>query len=284
MKNADDAIERVLTGLRDAEAPLGMERRILAAMEDRALAPGRAGAGAGWHLPLWLVGAARPMVVRYAVMGFAAAGVIALVLAIPARHKSVHAPVNAKVDSVARWLESPRVEEAVIHSEQVRAGRVVRTARVANEPEGPVIGPDADSDAVALSETRAASFPAPPMPLTEQELLLLRMLHRGEPVELAMLDPRLEALQDAKEKEEFQRFFAKPPVKDAAGDGPGAGPAEAAQSSAEPVAAPADGVSPSTGAAEQAAPEKTEPVVANPEQPNGKELLRQPNTTLEKDK
>ena len=36
MKNPDEAIERVLTGLRDAESPDGMNRRILDAMRDGA--------------------------------------------------------------------------------------------------------------------------------------------------------------------------------------------------------------------------------------------------------
>ena len=68
-------------------------------------------------------------------------------------------------------------------------------------------------DSVAMSEMRAASFPAPPMPLTEQERLLLRMAHKNDPVELAMLDPKLRELQDAQEKAEFQMFFARPVVK-----------------------------------------------------------------------
>ena len=59
MKNADDAIEQVMAGLRDVDAPAGMERRILAAMEDRVLSPAPAGAGVGWRWPLWLVAAAR---------------------------------------------------------------------------------------------------------------------------------------------------------------------------------------------------------------------------------
>ncbi len=60
---------------------------------------------------------------------------------------------------------------------------------------------------------RAASFPAPPMPLTEQEKLLLRLRHKNDPVELAMLDPKLRELQDAQEKAEFQRFFPQPVLK-----------------------------------------------------------------------
>jgi hypothetical protein len=53
----------------------------------------------------------------------------------------------------------------------------------------------------------AASHPAPPMPLTEQERLLLRIAHRGDPVELAMLDPMRRAARDVEEQTEFQRFF-----------------------------------------------------------------------------
>ena len=75
-----------------------------------------------------------------------------------------------------------------------------------------------DQDSVAMSEMRAASFPAPPMPLTDEEKLLLRMVQKSDPVELAMLDPKVEALRDAEEKVEFQRFFAKAGVKESEGD------------------------------------------------------------------
>jgi len=51
------------------------------------------------------------------------------------------------------------------------------------------------------------------MPLTEQEKLLLRLVHKDDPVELAMLetmlDSKLRALQDLKDKAEFQRFFGQ---------------------------------------------------------------------------
>ena len=36
---------------------------------------------------------------------------------------------------------------------------------------------------------RPASFPAPPLPLTEQERLLLRLAHRGDPENMAILNP-----------------------------------------------------------------------------------------------
>jgi hypothetical protein len=50
------------------------------------------------------------------------------------------------------------------------------------------------------------------MPLTEQERLLLRIAHKGDPVELAMLDPMQRAARNAEEQTEFQRFFGAAPI------------------------------------------------------------------------
>jgi hypothetical protein len=66
----------------------------------------------------------------------------------------------------------------------------------------------------------AASHPAPPMPLTEQERLLLRIAHRGDPVELAMLDPMRRAARDVEEQTEFQRFFKPRTVEQPATEQP----------------------------------------------------------------
>jgi hypothetical protein len=71
----------------------------------------------------------------------------------------------------------------------------------------------ATGEDVARSEMEAASFPAPPMPLTAQERLLMRIAHRVDPVEIATLDPKFRAMQDAEEKTEFQKFFGQTPVK-----------------------------------------------------------------------
>ena len=53
---------------------------------------------------------------------------------------------------------------------------------------------------------RLVSFPAPPMPLTKQEKLLQRVARTDNPQVLAMLNPTLRAQQEAKEKEEFEKF------------------------------------------------------------------------------
>jgi hypothetical protein len=90
----------------------------------------------------------------------------------------------------------------------------------------------ADSDDVAMSEMQAASFPAPPMPLTAQERLLLRLAHKVDPVEMAMLDPKFRAMQDAEEKAEFQRFFGQTAAKQA--DPPQANGESTADQAAQP--------------------------------------------------
>jgi hypothetical protein len=53
---------------------------------------------------------------------------------------------------------------------------------------------------------RAASHPAPEAPLTQEERLLLRIVHRGDPEELAMLNPQIRAQRDAESEAEFLKF------------------------------------------------------------------------------
>jgi hypothetical protein len=61
-------------------------------------------------------------------------------------------------------------------------------------------------DRRALEEMRAASHPAPEEPLTEQERLLLRIVHRGDPQEMAMLNPAVREREAAKGEAEFHQW------------------------------------------------------------------------------
>jgi hypothetical protein len=65
-------------------------------------------------------------------------------------------------------------------------------------------------DTIALAETRAPSRPAPPMPLTAQEHLLLAAARPGQPVEVAELDiaraPSLRAAAEAREDARIRRY------------------------------------------------------------------------------
>jgi hypothetical protein len=53
---------------------------------------------------------------------------------------------------------------------------------------------------------RAPSHPAPEAPLTNEEKLLLRAVHTGDPQVIAMLNPEERARQEAASEAEFQRF------------------------------------------------------------------------------
>src|ERR1700716_2446586 len=97
MKNSEEAIEKVLAGLRDAEVPAGLERRIL----DGLLGLGERGAGRsrlGWRQlwPIWLVAPSRPVAVGSLVCGVALAGIFAVALAIPTIRRLGHAPAQAR--------------------------------------------------------------------------------------------------------------------------------------------------------------------------------------------
>jgi hypothetical protein len=61
-------------------------------------------------------------------------------------------------------------------------------------------------ESAAFTETRAASHPAPSAPLTQEEKLLLRIAHRGDPEELAMLNPQVQAQRDAESEAECLKF------------------------------------------------------------------------------
>lgn len=216
MKHSEEAIEKVLAGLRDADAPAGMERRILDsldALQDQASGRSRL----GWRqvLPIWLVMPGSPAVRRSVACGVALVGVFALALAIPAIRRLGHGPVQSKV-SIAPVELMPAVNsEAVASDDGARSVQVSPPSRrgpnvrpmVRVDAQKVTVGVVDDSEALALQEFRAASQPAPPMPLTEQEKLLLRIAHQGAPEELAALSPLRRAARDEEEKAEVQRFF-----------------------------------------------------------------------------
>jgi hypothetical protein len=56
-----------------------------------------------------------------------------------------------------------------------------------------------------------ASFPAPPLPMTEQERLLRRIAHTGDPQEFATLNAEARARTAAEQQEEYEAYFAPPP-------------------------------------------------------------------------
>jgi hypothetical protein len=233
MKNSHEAMEKVLQGLRNAEAPTGMERRILERLEGQASARSRM--ERRQLRPSWL-----RVPAGYAVCGVALAGMFALVLAVPVVRRLGYVPARLKgsVAPAAPMAPSPAAAHGVELSSHEQGSRWSGTTNAPRTGLVRVADPVDSPDAVAWSEMQAASQPAPPMPLTEQEKLLLRIAHRGEPVEMAMLDPVLRGVDDAKERAEYLKFFGqstKPIVEEpAAADQPADQPAHAESEKSAP--------------------------------------------------
>jgi hypothetical protein len=278
MKNSGEAMEKVLAGLRDAEAPAGMERRILdglLGLEERGAMRSRS----GWRqlLPIWLVAPARPVAVGSLVCGVALAGIFFVALAIPAIRRLGHAPVQARRNSelvgspllgaseaAAKSAEHASLQSGVRPRGQIKAeeGRNAESAAAV-----------VDSDAVALEAMHAASRPAPPMPLTEQERLLLRLVHKDDPVELAMLDSKVRALRDLEDKAEFQRFFGQSTNQTA--------PEQSMTEQATPRQSTTEQATPGQSTTEQATPAQPGTEEPNPEQPVPEQPTQQQSTPEE---
>jgi hypothetical protein len=278
MKNSEEAIEKVLAGLRDAEAPAGMERRILNALEERAAV--RCGLGWPWLGRVWAVTAAPPIAVGSLVCGVALAGIFAVALAIPVIRRLGHATAGARrssalVGSVGSvGLGASEVGAKSAQPALSRSGlRSLRKMTAEGRTNAGSAEAVLDSDAAALEEMHAPSRPAPPMPLTEQERLLLRLVHKDDPVELAMLDSKLRALEDLKDKAEFQSFFGQS-RKQATPEPSMTEPALPQQSTTEQVAPGQPGTEGPTS--EQPVPEQPVPDQPMTEQPT------QPQSTPEK--
>jgi hypothetical protein len=172
MRDADETIDRLMAGLRDAEPSPGMERRVLDAME------AHHATRSAWFL--------RPSVAASLVC---AAALGASLIVATRVNQPAHTPANADVRQHTQPV-------AVAHKAPVEPRRPV--ARVtARHPR----------DLPAVRDAQASGFPAPPLPLTEQERMLLRVAHRNEAKNKALLNPDLQAAQSAKNTEQFQHFF-----------------------------------------------------------------------------
>jgi hypothetical protein len=196
MKDADGTIERLLAGLRDAEPPGGMERRILEALDGMEVREAVASASL-WRLPF------RPAIAMLLVC------TVILMAAFTVEQRK-HVPGQQFVplkpteglNGAPNIFSSLRVGQKPQHAP---ADQRVRSNGATLRQLPPVKHPH---DAPAEGETKTASFPAPPLPLTEQERLLLHLAHRGDADNMVILNPDVRAAQTAKATEQFQRFFA----------------------------------------------------------------------------
>ena len=170
MKDVDEAIEKVLAGLRESRPPAGLEGRVLRAVRVRERTGMRRGP-ALWKVP------------AYAVL--VAAVCVCLLLRMPA-----HVEDGLRVNAPALRAPVPPVAavSAVKCAAAERGNRVPRSA-------------------AARRVSHEVSFPAPPLPLTQQEKLLLQVARKRVPQAVMQLSPEVQIAQTARDREEFTRFF-----------------------------------------------------------------------------
>jgi hypothetical protein len=175
MKDPDRTIENLLAGLRDAEPPPGIHHRIVDAM-----LAGRA-----------VAHSSRPRLQPAIAISLACA----LAITIWVQH---HRHTPAKLRSYTTNVDVPRTKPL-----QTAADRTPREPRRTTSK---VLLRPTHASEVSLAE-QTPGFPAPALPLTEQEKLLLRLAHRNDAQDMNLLNPNLQAQQSAQAAQQFQQFF-----------------------------------------------------------------------------
>lgn len=93
--------------------------------------------------------------------------------------------------------------------------RLMRAGRMLRDAHQPASAASDDAGRVGLpvsQEAAASNMPAPAMPLTEQERLLLRYTHRRDPQEVATLSPAGSMRHEQADRAAYDQFFAEPPL------------------------------------------------------------------------
>ena len=184
MKNAEPTIERLLAGLRDAEPQAGLELRILDAMQARRTIA---------SVPFWK--RLQPQTFPAFAMWLASAMILTGAFVAIALHQRSRVPADSSHPStLAVRQENP-------------VGAITQKAPVPGRRPASRVWSKHSRTVPPVPDLRAASFPAPPLPLTEQEKLLLRLAHGRDPEDTAILNPAAQAAQSARANEQFQQFF-----------------------------------------------------------------------------
>jgi hypothetical protein len=202
MKNSDELVDRLLAAMRDAEAPEGMKRRVATRLQNHSQAtPVRR----DWLrvMPSWAWGAC-------------VASVIFSMVTVRMNHSknSTEAPTTVKPAAIVA-TDAVKAEDSAVTAARPHETILRVTARSTKEE--PIV--TSVEDSLAVSEMMAPSQPAPEVPLTEQERLLLQVVRRGDPEELAMLEPEKRAARNEKEKADVKRFFEEEQSSEESGAG-----------------------------------------------------------------
>jgi hypothetical protein len=203
----DQELDRVLAALGNTQPPAHLEHRVLAALKARSVPAPR------WSFWTPLSPARHGLTLSLA---FSGVGLLIAILTLSTHHSArpAHtaagpslapagpslAPAGPSYRALAKgWAPAPTSNSVIL------SGADRPSVRAVEEPRSSPPHPNLQ----ALSHSVAA----PPLPLTAQEKILLRIAHHPNPVELAELDPHHRETSLAEEQAAYKRFFhpAAPP-------------------------------------------------------------------------
>jgi hypothetical protein len=184
MNPTDQRMDRLLHALSTEPVPEGLEQRISARVAQRTAEldesrPSKLGA----------ILQANPLG-PYAIAP-AALTVMAAVCLLVFAHSGVRQTTRLNLPTTLPGRATAPPAELVPASSVSHSTLAMSVSRASSLLDSP--SSQQDPDAIALNETLAPSHPAPALPLTAQEALLLRSTRRGQPMEVAELDTLLEA-------------------------------------------------------------------------------------------
>ncbi len=190
----DRALDGALASYTAATPRIGLETRLLARLESDVGLPRRS----LFQLP-WILAGATVIA--------SVAGLLILV------HRT-HVPAATTVTAQAPQMPAPEQRASVQKGlkESARSDAGVKTpvhrVRFTAEEKQLVHGdqPVSAIDRRAREEMLAASHPAPEEPLTQEERLLLRIVHKGDPQQIAMLNTKVRERQAAEGEAEFHKW------------------------------------------------------------------------------
>ena len=196
----EEAIDQVLAALRDTPTPYGMERRILNVLEAETL-KSAIPSGAQRSRGISAFRDARAATISSLGRWTAIAGVTTLALvAIVVTLRRHTIPTTAA-------NPTPSPNHALVSAPQPTAMATTQPTPTHHIP-APTHPAKPHPIEVAQSEdNQQVSHPPPPLPLTDQERLLLRYARRGRPDDLAEISNDRKAAKEEQEAAEFQAFF-----------------------------------------------------------------------------
>ncbi len=202
MSESQVGIDRVLQALRDVETPANLESRVMDALAQRAAVQHQP----SWYRffagsPIWLRTAA-------ALAGLCVAGFLIVIVTRtpqPPRMASGERPRRASTPPIPLLASQAPAGFPAPHSPSISARTADRNHRHTPRPTSTPAVVD-----LATAEANAPSLPAPPLPLTRQERLLLRFARRSRTEEYALLTPEFRAREYAAERAAFRAYFDPP--------------------------------------------------------------------------